>query len=107
MRDIINKGLTEEKILEAAESAFRSGWSTLKLYFMIGLPYEELEDATGIGELAQKIADVYYSIPKTERNKGLKINVSTSILVPKPFTPFQWAPMARPEEIQERINAVT
>ena len=106
MRDIINKGLTEEKILEAAESAFRSGWSTLKLYFMIGLPYEELADATGIGELAQKIADVYYAIPKPERNKGLKINVSTSILIPKAFTPFQWAAMARPEEIQERISAV-
>ena len=106
MRDIINKGLTEEKILEATESAFRSGWSTIKLYFMLGLPYEELSDAAGIGELAQKMADIYYGIPKEERNKGLKITVSTSILVPKAFTPFQWAPMARPEQIQERINAV-
>ena len=106
MRDIINKGLTEERILEAAKSAFESGWSTIKLYFILGLPYETTEDAAGIGELAEKMADVYFGIPKDVRNKGLKITVSTSILVPKPFTPFQWAPMARLEEVDEKINAV-
>ena len=106
MRDIINKGLTEERILEAAKSAFESGWSTIKLYFILGLPYETTEDASGIGELAEKMADVYFGIPKNVRNKGLKITVSTSILVPKPFTPFQWAPMARPEIVDERIKAV-
>ena len=106
MRDIINKGLTEERILEAAKSAFESGWSTIKLYFILGLPYETTEDAAGIGELAEKMADVYFEIPKDVRNKGLKITVSTSILVPKPFTPFQWAPMARPEIVDERIKAV-
>ena len=106
MRDIINKGLTEERILEAAKSAFESGWSTIKLYFILGLPYETAEDAAGIGELAEKMADVYFGIPKDVRNKGLKITVSTSILVPKPFTPFQWAPMARPEIVDERIKAV-
>ncbi|MFR5563058.1 MAG: TIGR03960 family B12-binding radical SAM protein [Clostridium sp.] len=106
MRDIINKGLTEERILEAAKSAFESGWSTIKLYFILGLPYETTEDAAGIGELAEKMADVYFGIPKDVRNKGLKITVSTSILVPKPFTPFQWAPMARPEIVDERIKAV-
>ena len=106
MRDIINKGLTEERILEAAKSAFESGWSTIKLYFILGLPYETTEDAAGIGELAEKMADVYFGIPKDVRNKGLKITVSTSILVPKPFTPFQWAPMARPEIVTERIKAV-
>ena len=106
MRDIINKGLTEERILEAAKSAFESGWSTIKLYFILGLPYETTEDAAGIGELAEKMADVYFGIPKNVRNKGLKITVSTSILVPKPFTPFQWAPMARPEIVDERIKAV-
>ena len=104
MRDIINKGLTEERILEAAKSAFESGWSTIKLYFILGLPYETTEDAAGIGELAEKMAD--FGIPKDVRNKGLKITVSTSILVPKPFTPFQWAPMARPEIVDERIKAV-
>ena len=106
MRDIINKGLTEERILEAAKSAFESGLSTIKLYFILGLPYETTEDAAGIGELAEKMADVYFGIPKDVRNKGLKITVSTSILVPKPFTPFQWAPMARPEIVDERIKAV-
>ncbi|MBM6860433.1 TIGR03960 family B12-binding radical SAM protein [Clostridium saudiense] len=106
MRDIINKGLTEDRILAAAKNAFESGWSTMKLYFMVGLPYETTEDARGIGELAEKIADVYFATPKEKRSKGLKITVSTSILVPKPFTPFQWAPMEKPEIVAERIKAV-
>ena len=106
MRDIINKGLTEESILRAVKNAFESGWSTIKLYFMVGLPYETTEDARGIGELAEKIADEYFAVPKGVRSKGLKITVSTSILVPKPFTPFQWAPMATPEIVSERIGAV-
>ncbi|NLK94406.1 MAG: TIGR03960 family B12-binding radical SAM protein [Clostridiales bacterium] len=106
MRDIINKGLTEERILEAARSAFEAGWTGIKLYFIIGLPYEEIEDCTAIGELAQKIADEYFGVPKGIRNKGLRITVSTSILVPKPFTPFQWAKMDRVEEVTEKIKAV-
>lgn len=106
MRDIINKGLTEDRILAAAKNAFESGWSTMKLYFMVGLPYETTEDARGIGDLAEKIADVYFATPKEKRSKGLKITVSTSILVPKPFTPFQWAPMEKPEIVAERIKAV-
>ncbi len=106
MRDIINKGLTEDRILAAAKNAFESGWSTMKLYFMVGLPYETTEDARGIGQLAEKIADVYFATPKEKRSKGLKITVSTSILVPKPFTPFQWAPMEKPEIVAERIKAV-
>ncbi len=106
MRDVINKGLTEEKILEAARNAFLAGWSTLKLYFMIGLPNETLEDCRAIGELAEKIADEYFKIPKHMRNKGLKITVSTSIFVPKAFTPFQFAPMATIPEVVEKIKAV-
>lgn len=107
MRDIINKGLTEEKILDAATSAFEAGWNTLKLYFMVGLPYEELEDCSGIGNLAEKIVYRYKTVPKVKgNNKGLRLTVSTSILVPKPFTPFQWAPMARIQEVNEKINAV-
>lgn len=106
MRDIINKGLTEEKILEAARSAFEAGWSNLKLYFMIGLPYEEIEDCKAIGELANKIQDQYFSVPKEVRNRGLRVTVSTSILIPKPFTPFQWAPMERGNKVNEKINAV-
>lgn len=106
MRDIINKGLTEERILEAAKSAFEAGWSTIKLYFIIGLPYEELADCSAIGELAHKIQDQYFETPKNIRKKGLKITVSTSILVPKPFTPFQWAKMTKLDEVDEKINAV-
>jgi len=107
MRDIINKGLTEDKILEAARSAFEAGWKTLKLYFMVGLPYEELEDCTGIGELAEKIVEEYKAVPKKKGDyKGLRLTVSTSILIPKPFTPFQWAPMARLQDVNEKINAV-
>ena len=106
MRDVINKGLTEEKILAAAKSAFEAGWSSIKLYFIIGLPYETLEDAKEIGLLAEKITDEYFKVPKGQRNKGLKITVSTSILVPKAFTPFQWAAMERMEDVQEKIYAV-
>ncbi|WP_143315626.1 TIGR03960 family B12-binding radical SAM protein [Clostridium sp. HBUAS56017] len=106
MRDVINKGLTEEKILQASKNAFEAGWSTIKLYFIIGLPYEELDDCRAIGELAHKIQDQYFAVPKGVRNKGLKITVSTSILIPKPFTPFQWAPMAKIDEVNEKIKAV-
>ena len=107
MRDVINKGLTEDKILNAARDAFEAGWKTLKLYFMVGLPYEELEDCTGIGELSEKIVDEYKAVPKKKGDyKGLRLTVSTSILIPKPFTPFQWAPMARLEDVNEKINAV-
>lgn len=106
MRDVINKGLTEERILEAAKSAFEAGWATIKLYFIIGLPYENIEDCEAIGELAQKIADEYFAVPKNVRRKGLKITVSTSILVPKPFTPFQWAKMKPIDDVSDKIDAV-
>jgi len=106
MRDVINKGVTEERVIEAVKNAFESGWSTIKLYFMIGLPYENIEDCSAIGELAEKIADEYFKVPKQIRNKGLRITVSTSIFVPKPFTPFQWAPMATIESVGEKIKAV-
>ncbi|MEW8956132.1 TIGR03960 family B12-binding radical SAM protein [Clostridium sp.] len=106
MRDVINKGVTEEKVLEAAHSAFEAGWSTIKLYFMIGLPYEDMEDVKGIAHLADKVAGEYFKVPKHIRNKGLRVTASTSIFVPKPFTPFQWVPQARMEEVGEKIKAV-
>ena len=107
MRDVINKGLTEDKILNAARDAFEAGWKTLKLYFMVGLPYEELEDCRGIGELAEKIVDEYKAVPKKKGDyKGLRLTVSTSILIPKPFTPFQWTPMAKLQDVNEKIDAV-
>lgn len=106
MRDVINKGVTEEDLINSVRSAFEAGWSTIKLYFMIGLPYETTEDVEGIGHLAEKVVDEYYKVPKNVRNKGLKVTVSTSIFVPKPFTPFQWAPMDKREDVREKISAL-
>ncbi|MFL0247454.1 TIGR03960 family B12-binding radical SAM protein [Candidatus Clostridium stratigraminis] len=103
MRDVINKGVTEENLINSVKSAFEAGWSTIKLYFMIGLPYENLEDVKGIAELGEKVVDEYYKIPKNIRNKGLKVTLSTSIFVPKPFTPFQWAPQDKMEAVKEKI----
>ncbi len=93
LRDVINKGLTEEVILEGAGEAFEGGWQKVKLYFMLGLPTETTADQEAIAELANKIAVRYYEIPKERRNGKCQITISTSFFVPKPFTPFQWAKM--------------
>ncbi|WP_368488535.1 TIGR03960 family B12-binding radical SAM protein [Clostridium sp. BJN0013] len=106
MRDVINKGVTEEDLMNSVKSAFLSGWSTIKLYFMIGLPYETTEDVKGIADLSQKVVDEYFGIPKNIRKKGLKVTVSTSIFVPKPFTAFQWSPQAKMEEIRDKIKVL-
>lgn len=106
LRDVINKGLTEEDILYGAGEAFEGGWNRVKLYFMLGLPTETEEDMKGIAHLAEKIAERYYEIPKDQRNGKVQINVSTSFFVPKPFTPFQWAPMYREEEFVEKAKIV-
>ena len=97
LRNIINKGLTEEDILGGAAQAFRGGWSHVKLYFMLGLPQENDDDRRDIAHLANKIAAVFYEeVPKEERHGKCQITVSTSFFVPKPFTPFQWAVMYSP-----------
>ncbi len=106
MRDVINKGVTEENLINSTRSVFESGWSTIKLYFMLGLPYETLEDVLGIGELAKKVVQTYFSVPKEIRQKGLKVNVSTAIFVPKPFTPFQWAPQDKMTDVMKKIYAL-
>ncbi|MDO4519605.1 MAG: TIGR03960 family B12-binding radical SAM protein [Eubacteriales bacterium] len=106
LRDVINKGLTEEVILRGSRDAFRGGWNRVKLYFMLGLPTETEDDMKGIAHLAQKIAEEYYEIPKEERNGKVQITVSTSFFVPKPFTPFQWAPMFTEEEFIEKAKIV-
>jgi len=98
MRDVINKGLTEENILTGAMDAFRGGWNRVKLYFMLGLPTETEEDIEGIAILSDKIAREYYTIPKDQRNGKVQIVSSTSFFVPKPFTPFQWHKMSTMEE---------
>ena len=106
LRDVINKGLTEEAILQGAKSAFQGGWNKVKLYFMLGLPTETEEDMKGIAHLAEKIAEEYYEIPKPQRNGKVQITVSTSFFVPKPFTPFQWAPMFTQEQFVEKAKVV-
>ncbi len=102
LRDVINKGLTEDDILNACDLAFRSGWNTVKLYFMIGLPTETYEDLDGIVDIANKVVDTYYAIPKAERTRGLSVTVSASTFVPKPFTAFQWCGQDSIEEIKEK-----
>ena len=90
LRDVINKGVTEDDLIRSVTDAFDSGWSTVKLYFMIGLPTETDEDLQGIGQLARDVINAYFTIPKGKRAKGLRVTCSASTFVPKPFTPFQW-----------------
>ena len=107
MRDVINKGLTEEIILKGAAEAFHGGWNRVKLYFMLGLPTETREDMEGIALLSEKVAELYYDeIPKEQRNGKVQVVASSSFFVPKPFTPFQWAQMCTKEEFLERAYIV-
>lgn len=103
LRNVINKGLTEEQILEGAKLAFLGGWNKVKLYFMLGLPTETDEDVYAIGELCEKIAKLYYeTIPKEKRNGKIQITASTSFFIPKPFTPFQWASQYTLEDFRDK-----
>ena len=91
LRDVINKGVTEEDLIGKARDAFQGGWNSIKLYFMDGLPTETYEDLDGIADLAKKVVAEYFKVPKGERPRGLRVTVSCSTFVPKPHTPFQWA----------------
>jgi radical SAM family uncharacterized protein len=102
LRDVINKGVTEEDVLRSVTDAFDSGYSTVKLYFMTGLPTETDEDLRGIGDLARKVVNAYYTVPKERRAKGLRVTCSASVFVPKPFTPFQWAAQDDLETVMEK-----
>lgn len=106
LRDVINKGLTEEVILKGAALAFEGGWTRVKLYFMLGLPTETEEDIKGIGDLSNKIAATFFeTVPKEKRVNGrVQIVASTSFFIPKPFTPFQWAAMCTKEEFLEKAH---
>ena len=99
MRDVINKGVTEQNLEEAVSAAFRAGWSSVKLYFMIGLPTETDEDVKGIIELAHKVSSIFRQI---KGRGGAKITVSVSSFVPKPHTPFQWHPQISVDEIRRK-----
>ena len=104
MRDVINKNITEENILTSTDMIFKGGWTNVKLYFMIGLPTETMDDVRGIADLAQKVLGVYFAIPKEERAKNINITVSTSSFVPKPFTAFQWEAQDTRDMLIEKQN---
>ena len=106
MRNVINKGLTEEDILDGAGQAFEGGWTKVKLYFMLGLPTETEEDMKEIARLSDRVARRYYEIPKENRHGKCQITASSSFFVPKPFTPFQWASMCTAEEYSRRAFLV-
>ncbi|MBQ6197596.1 MAG: TIGR03960 family B12-binding radical SAM protein [Lachnospiraceae bacterium] len=107
MRDVINKGITEEDIFHGATEAFHGGWNKVKLYFMLGLPSETDEDALGIPDLCERLSELYFAeIPKEQRNGRVQITASSSFFVPKPFTPFEWAPMLPREEYLRRAYLV-
>lgn len=106
MRNVINKGLTEEDILNGCSLAFKGGWNKVKLYFMLGLPTETEEDMKALAELSELVAEKYYEIPKSERNGKVMVTASSSFFIPKPFTPLQWAPMCSKDEFQRRAYVV-
>lgn len=102
MRDVINKNVKEEDLIKSATLAFEGGWNTVKLYFMIGLPYEEFSDIKGIAELAEKVVDCYYQSEKTNKRRPVSVTLSVASFVPKPFTPFQWAAQNTMDELSEK-----
>jgi radical SAM family uncharacterized protein len=102
LRDVINKGVTEEDLMRSVTEAFEAGWSAVKLYFMLGLPTETDEDVDGIADLARKVSRCYFSLPKEKRAAGLRITISASVFVPKPFTPFQWSGQLDRQTVIER-----
>ena len=106
LRDVINKNITEENIMQSTARIFAGGWTNVKLYFMIGLPTETKEDVEAIAELAEKVLGQYFAIPKEERAKNINITVSSSSFVPKPFTAFQWAAQDSREQIIEKQSTL-
>lgn len=106
MRDVINKGLTKEDILNGAIEAFKGGWSRIKLYFMLGLPTETEEDIKDIAHLAEDIAMAYYRLPEEDRHGRISITASASFFIPKPFTPLQWATMVNMTDYKDKAHIV-
>lgn len=102
LRDVINKNITEDDIMNTCRMSFEQGYTSVKLYFMLGLPTETDEDVLAISELAQKIVNLYYALPTRQKGKSVSVSISLSTFVPKPFTPFQWEPQLSGEEIDRR-----
>lgn len=105
LRDVINKGVTEEDLLSSVKLAVAGGWNSVKLYFMIGLPTETMEDVYGIADLGIKLIESCRALPN-ESGKSLRITLSTSCFVPKPFTPFQWEPMDSMEDLMQKQHSL-
>ena len=101
LRDVINKNVTEEEVIKTCTKAFDNGWTTVKLYFMMGLPTETMEDIEGIANLGMEVVHAFYKNPNLQKGTGLQVNVSCSSFIPKPFTPFQW----EPEDTMESLKA--
>ncbi len=102
LRDVINKNITEEEIFRACKLAFDGGYTSVKLYFMLGLPTETDDDIRGIADLAERIVDFYYENPNRPKGKNIQISISCATFVPKPFTPFEFEPQASEEEIKHK-----
>ncbi|MCQ4023150.1 TIGR03960 family B12-binding radical SAM protein [Ruminococcus sp. zg-924] len=102
LRDVINKNVTEQELMSTCSTAFNGGWTTVKLYFMIGLPTETLDDVAGIAQLGQKVVNAYYNAENRQKGKSVKVTLSTASFVPKPFTPFQWFPQDTMESLREK-----
>lgn len=111
LRDVINKNVTEEELMRTCRTAFEGGYASVKLYFMMGLPTETDEDIVGMAELAQRVVDLYYSLPTRPKGRGVQVSISTATFVPKPFTPFEFEPQATREEIEHKqkllIDSIT
>lgn len=101
LRDVINKNVTEEEVIKTCTKAFDNGWTTVKLYFMMGLPTETMEDIEGIANLGMEVIHAFYKNPNRQKGTGLQVNISCSSFIPKPFTPFQW----EPEDTMESLKA--
>ncbi len=102
MRDVINKNVSEENVTNTALTAFKNGYTAMKLYFMMGLPTERDEDIVGIVQLAQKVVDTFYQMENRPKGKGVNVNISVACFVPKPFTPFQFEPQNTEEEFKAK-----
>ena len=102
MRDVINKNVREDELLSTCTTAFEGGWTTVKLYFMIGLPTETMDDVAAIAALGQSVVDAYYRCEKRSKGKSVRVTVSASSFVPKPFTPFQWEPQDTIEQLHKK-----
>ncbi|MEE0930804.1 MAG: TIGR03960 family B12-binding radical SAM protein, partial [Acutalibacteraceae bacterium] len=106
LRDVINKNVLENELMETCSKAFNSGWTRVKLYFMIGLPTETEDDVRGIADLGQKVVNTYYNCENRPKGKGVSVTLSTSSFVPKPFTPFQWEPQDTEESLKAKQQIV-